>query len=286
MYIEESSRALFEALSLLKPWDIDKRKVRWGSGADGGYIFAEGISNTQPVLSLGIGWNCDLDFEFAERGHPVAMYDPTIESTPRDHENFLFSRQGVAGTDSADGVYLSLESMLRKQGWWGRNDVILKMDVEGAELDALVTTSQNTMMHFEQIVMELHWLTHLTNVAFRKKYIAALSTLIENFTIFHVHANNCASVQIVGGAILEDFEPIGGLPVVDVIELSLIRTDRIKRSESATFYPTPLDYPNHALRTDHILCFYPFLPSIPSVHSAMAAATEINDLRYNLTRRR
>jgi hypothetical protein len=277
--IPESSQALFEALSLLQPYDIDKRKVRWGTGNDGGHVFAQGIRPEQPLLSLGMGWNCDLELQFAEEGHPVAMFDPTIEAHPHTHPSFTFHKFGVAGADSTDGQYRSFESVMALSGFGSRNDLILTMDVEGYEFEALANTPEQIIRQFEQIVIEIHWLAQLSDPNFRAVYMPAMKLLSENFTIFHVHANNCAPLRIIGG-VKTVFEPIGGFVVADVLKLSLIRSDLAVASESHTFYPTSLDRPNHSLSPDHMLAFYPFVPASDLGRTNMKRAALLNDVRY------
>ncbi len=280
MNVAQSSRALFDALTLMQPYDINRRKVRWGSPADGGYVYAEGIRDPQPLLSLGVGWSCEIEYEFASRGHPVVMYDPTVDSAPRSHPNFTFHKIGLAGEDSADGGYLSLESVVALAGWQGRNDIILKMDVEGAELPALANATQQTLLSFEQISFELHWLHRLIEPEFRGIYMKAMRNLTENFRIFHVHANNYSKLDVIGGTFAPEFNfKLGGFTVVDVVELTLIRSDLAEAYPSKTFYPTALDQPNHPPRPDHLLAFYPFLPTSTEVGGAVASAAEINDLR-------
>ena len=60
---------VFEALSLLTPFDIDKPKVRLGPAADGGYVFVDDISPSQALVSYGIADEYNLERLFAEAGH-------------------------------------------------------------------------------------------------------------------------------------------------------------------------------------------------------------------------
>jgi hypothetical protein len=280
MNITESSLALFNAISCLKPFDIDKQKVRRGPLLDGGYIFAEGLRPSQPLLSFGVGSDCDLEYEFAERGHRVVMFDPTVEGPPRTHENFMFHKIGISGANSADGKWLSVRNAIRHAGFEGRKDVILKMDIEGAELMSLAAASPDTLLHFEQIVVELHWLNKLIEPEYYVAFMGAMKNIISNFKIFHVHANNCSPMEIIGGARIPHLHPIGGFSMPFVMEISCLRADMAAFFESRTLYPTHLDYPNHPQRPDHLLAFYPFLPGSSDMAEAIAAMAQLNDIRY------
>lgn len=64
-----TSSDVIDSLALLRPFDINIKKVRFGSTGDGGYVFANALSPSQPVLSFGISDNCDFEFDFGERAH-------------------------------------------------------------------------------------------------------------------------------------------------------------------------------------------------------------------------
>src|SRR4051794_24408556 len=103
----EDIREIYEAVALLRPFDIDAPKARLGTYGDGGYIFADSLCPKQPVLSFGVSNNCDVEYELAERGHKVVMFDPSVDVVPKQHRNFTFYKIGIAGTDSADGQYIT-----------------------------------------------------------------------------------------------------------------------------------------------------------------------------------
>ena len=55
----------FDALTLLRPWDVDKQKIRIGENGDGGYVVISECMWGQPVLSYGIGSKYGFDHELA-----------------------------------------------------------------------------------------------------------------------------------------------------------------------------------------------------------------------------
>lgn len=122
------------------------------------------------------------------------------------------------------------------------------MDIEGAEWDVLSSINPFMLGAFDQIVLEIHNLAYLGDREFADKVLRSLRTLTGQFTLFHVHANNCAGLHIVGG-----------FAVADVLELSFVRTSLVERSPSKTVYPC-INKANHPLYHDHALLFYPFLP--------------------------
>ncbi|KAB1076511.1 hypothetical protein F6X53_22665 [Methylobacterium soli] len=183
----------------MRPYDIDLPKTRIGSNGDGGYVMADRFRSAQRVLSLGVGNNSDFEWQLACQGHKISLFDPTVDSPARPHGNFRFFKAGVAGEDQGDKPYLSLLSILSKTDVLNRSDSILKMDVEGAEYEALSKLPPERLNCFDQVVLELHHLNRLADAKFRMSFMDAIEPIAERFTLFHVHANNCAPVTFVGG---------------------------------------------------------------------------------------
>ncbi len=204
----------------------------------------------------------------AERGHDVYMFDHTIEAIQAENKKLLFFREGVAGrTDISQNLFSIKDHLHRHQ--IREDQLILKMDVEGAEFDALEAVPDDTLDRFEQIVLEVHWLNNLDNLAFRDRFRRIFLKLNSAFTLFHVHANNWDGPN--GLAI------VSGVPVSTMFELSYVRSARVHRLPSQTLYPTALDYPN-VQGKDKLLWFYPFLPTLVSQESFAACAERVERL--------
>ncbi|MBI1980485.1 MAG: FkbM family methyltransferase [Methylocystis sp.] len=272
---------IFDALALLRPYDIDIPKFRCGASNDGGYILANATLPSQPVLSFGVGANCDLEYEFAERGHKVVMFDPTVEGPPKQHENFTFHKIGLGRKDDPEAGYVSLATALDMAGLRGRDDIILKMDIEGAEYDAFDGADHGILAHFQQIALEMHWLNKLVDPAFRRQFVDVLNKVNALFALFHVHANNCAPLLVIGEAeFLNQHHIVGGAIVADALELSYIRSSKVAARSSRTVYPTVLDRPNYCLAPDHLLTFFPFLPCDDDTFEKIKLVARLNDLQY------
>jgi FkbM family methyltransferase len=238
----------FDVLRLLAPFDINKAKVRIGNRGDGGYILVDDLSSDQVVLSFGIGNEASFDLAMAERGHKTYMFDHTIDVPPAQHKNLEFVRNGISGVSKPQRSVFSLSDHLRRLDIRGEN-LILKMDVEGAEWESLATARPAVLGRFRQIVVEVHNLHRLGDPSMRNVVARVLGKLNQQFTLCHVHGNNFAQLNLVDG-----------LPVLDLLELTYVRTSVVERQASRTIFPTELDYPNVPGR-DCLLWFFPFLPS-------------------------
>ena len=246
---------VIEALALLTPFDIDIPKRRIGPHGDGGYVFADRFCPSQAVVSYGIGSEYRFDRIMAEAGHTVHMFDHTIDGIEQAHLSMLWRREGVAGLSDPANNLFTIEDQLARYGVEG-DRLILKMDVEGAEFDAIGLASDATLSRFEQIVIEVHLLAHLGNDAFRQHVTRMLRRLNRHFTLFHVHANNCDGPDAL--------HIVSGVPVSNLLELSYIKTSVVSRSPSRTLYPTVFDHPN-VPANDKLLWFFPFLPTPVSI---------------------
>ena len=106
--------------------------VRVGCNNDGGYImlddFGGGIA-----YSFGIAGDVSWDKDMASRGYDVYMYDHTIDGLPEDNPRFHWSKLGISDGMTHDGRLKSLEELIASNGHEGKHNMILKMDVEGAE---------------------------------------------------------------------------------------------------------------------------------------------------------
>ncbi|MFO1024627.1 MAG: FkbM family methyltransferase [Acetobacteraceae bacterium] len=245
--------ALYETLRLLTPYDINIGKIRMGNKmGDGGYVIADCLRLGQPVFSFGIGSECSFDLQLAERGHPVFQYDHTIDGPPFVHPGFHFHRLGLASeSDPAVGLLTLHDHVAAVRPRLG-GATLLKIDVEGAEWSVLAAADDMTLGQFDQIVVEVHGLLQLWKPEVCDCAHRALSNLTKQFTLFHVHANNYAPVGVVGPFV-----------VCDVMELSYIRSDLVRRAPSRTLYPTALDTGNNAQAQDIPLWFFPFAPEVP-----------------------
>ncbi len=268
---EGSINPVVTALSLLTPYDIDKPKVRIGPKGDGGYIMANDLSPNQTVVSYGISTEYSFDREFAERGHHVYMFDHTIDGIQATNDKMHFFREGVAGITDPSQSLFSVEDHLRRHQIIGSR-LILKMDVEGWEYEAFATIGDQCLARFEQIVLEVHLLFQLHLPVFREKFCAMFRKLNKLFTLYHVHANNFDGPN--------GLSIVSGLPVSPLLELSYIRSTRVKRRPSQTLYPTDLDFPNTYYK-DKLLWFFPFLPT-PVTSEDFAATNAHVELVHRL----
>lgn len=185
---EEKLRLREAILAELQPLALKNCTLaRFGSANDGGYLMCENlIEPLDAAYSYGIGPNADWDCDVSRRYHvPVHQYDCFDPARPTcDGGTFDFHNECVGGrTSRADGrVFDTLENQIRKNGDLGRR-LILKMDIEGAEWDALLAASDEFLASIPQITMEMHGSDD-------PKVLEVLRKLKRNFYLVNLHFNN------------------------------------------------------------------------------------------------
>jgi hypothetical protein len=219
---------------LLTPYDLGFTKMRIGPPSDGGYvIYQEPLSKTNSVYSLGIGPVCGSDFQLAQMGKIIHMYD----SGPfyhNDHSNYRFKQ-----------TYVTSEVFDAELDLVNNNDLLLCMDIDGSEYEVIPNMKEENLLKFSQISIEIHWIGGKNRIVEGvpnngerplndngKPIIETMERLNKYFYLYHIHINNGANA-------FENFP--------DVIECSYLRKDLCVQVEKETkAYPLDgLDYPNY-----------------------------------------
>jgi len=241
---------IFDALRLLTPYDLDLPKSRIGAKSDGGYVIFTDEKFNGPLYSFGITNANKMSFEveIARLGRQVFMFDHNVPLPWKIHPNLNFCEEYLSTVDDPSKGEYTLGRYLDRLGHVARHDMFLKLDMEGSEWDILPHLSSAILCHFSQIILELHWLSRLSDYAYCRKLILGLTSLNECFSLGHVHANNFAPVSIVSGFVCPE-----------VLELTYVRSDLCTRTTVSSLFPTSLDYANRSDVPDHLLWFFPFL---------------------------
>ena len=163
---------------------------RFGSANDGGYLMCENlIEQLDAAYSYGVGSNDDWGCEVSRRYHvPVHEYDCFDPARPTCNGGTLIFHNECIGDrtgERASRFFDTLENQMRKNGdppESGRR-VIIKMDIEGAEWDALLATSDEFFSSISQIAMEMHGYND-------PKILEVLRKLKRNFYLVNLHFNN------------------------------------------------------------------------------------------------
>lgn len=226
---------------------VGKNFVRIGEQNDGGYIMVDNFQNDGIAYSFGISNDVSWDSDMAARGYDIFMYDPTIDALPQENDKFHFVKAGISGEEVAEKSLNTLEYFLAANGHADKSNMILKMDVEGAEWKFLKTVSAETLNRFDQMLFEFHHFTRPKTQIEMNNVISCIEKINQTHSLVHLHANNYGPFLILDDKIL--------FPAL--LELTYVKTSNYELVDDENIYlPIPLDQPNDSLRQDIPLGFW------------------------------
>lgn len=222
-------------LETLTPWECGSDLVRLGPDGDGGYLVPEAhLDGIGRVMSAGLGLSSGFEDAVLDRvGTPASIVDGSM-----DRPNWLasahrFHRRWLAG--SSDDDHWSLDDWVEAEAA-GSDDLLLQMDIEGAEYRVLAAARPSTLARFRVIVVELHRLGLLLHPTPFAHIAPVLSALAEQFVAVHLHPNNCCGT-----------EQHGELTIPNVVEATWVRRTALPpewRPVRLAPLAHPLDRPN------------------------------------------
>ena len=229
--VTPSSRAaLREVFTLLTPWDSGIPLVRVGSEGDGGYLLPDDLSDIASAFSPGVSRKWDFERHVAaEYGITSYMIDGSVDA-PVDLTSMQHFQRLWLGPRSRGNV-ISLDDWVTAERPDSDSDLLLQMDIEGAEYQVLAKTPLDTLRRFRIAVVEFHSLDWITiSPVLKYRILPALRKMAVDFEVVHVHPNNCCEVTMVHG-----------IPVPKVLEVTYLRRDRIRQINVRSQLPNEMD---------------------------------------------
>lgn len=215
--------------------------IRVGGEGDGGYLLPDDFEGIRHCFSPGVDVTARFEEEIARtRGIRSFMADASVEHPPLDNPLFEFDRRFLGA--HRDETFLTLGDWVGdKLGDAGDDDMLLQMDIEGAEFDVLIESDSALLRRFRMMVIEFHGMERVFDPHCLPLIRAMFAKLHRDFAIVHLHANNCCGI-----ATCRDM----GIP--RVFEISYLRRDRLPAGAAtgALALPHALDRPNVAAIPD------------------------------------
>ncbi len=192
-YAKPTARQIRERLLLeLQPVVLQNCTLeRIGSVYDGGYLMCGNLlGGIQSAYSYGIGPSDDWGCAISQR-HGVAVHQYDCFNPPQVkcaggravfHDECIGPRREVIEARTFD----TLTEQIFTNGD-ARKALVVKMDVEGAELESLLATSDRVLDRMDQLAMEIHGAD--------ERFLALVRKLKRTFHFVHLHYNNQACSQ-------------------------------------------------------------------------------------------
>lgn len=218
-------------LQSLHPVACSKELIRLGPDADGGYLVPNDLAGIEACFSPGVSDRAGFERDCAERGMKVFMADASVEGPPEIHPQFRFLKKFIGA--SSHGDFVSLGEWLRSSLPEGRGDLLLQMDIEGYEYEALLSMPEDWQQRFRIMVVEFHFLDYLFSEPLFAIYSKVFEKLLCTHTCVHIHPNNvCTALKV------------GPLQIPQMAEFTFLRNDRVSNPVFARTFPHVLDRDN------------------------------------------
>lgn len=223
--------AIEKAVRKIAPKSCGIPLIRIGPDGDGGYLMPDDLGGIAACFSPGTNNYKGFEDRLArDYGIKSFMCDRSSDvekfRTPLIDGMQFFEKKWLDVERSDDA--LDIDEWVRDSAP-GDSDLILQMDIEGAEYRNLLHASAATLSRFRIVALEIHGLGLLSTAEFLNGvFDPVLDRLGNLFGCVHAHPNNCCGETDFGGDVV----------VPNVLELTFLRKDRFKAT------PLPLELPH------------------------------------------
>jgi hypothetical protein len=195
--VVQQRQALFD---MLQPVALTNcRLERFGERHDGGYLMCGNLlGGVQSGYSYGISgydkWGCDISTTLHLPVHQYDCFDTTQPACPAGETVFHAECVGDT-TEAVEGrVFDTIANQFAKNGD-GSKRIVLKIDVEGAEWDSLLSVPDEILGRIDQMAVEFHWIEdEQFHWVQDQKYLRVGERLRQFFEVGHIHFNNASCV--------------------------------------------------------------------------------------------
>jgi hypothetical protein len=240
--VATQSNLLQDLICLIKPRQIHCELIRIGGEADGGYLVPDDLHGISACFSPGVSDVARFEEELLSRYKiPSHLADFSVDRPP-EYLRFKSFEKKFLGSRNSD-TFMTLDDWVRRQEGGAESfDLMLQMDIEGAEYETLLATSDNTLKRFRIMVIEFHCVEAYAQHNYFDLVCAAFKKILSSFLPVHIHPNNCCGIV-----------NINGVNFPRVFEMTFLRRDRCAEGPFRRDFPHVHDRPNLPDRRDLVL---------------------------------
>lgn len=211
------SKFINDFFKLLFIYDSGHELKRIGGGGgmsvnDGGYLIPDILNEIQFNISPGVGLSTSFEDDLLQHGIKSFLIDGTVDYNGKH----FFLKKNLSSYNDLKNItldsFIANNSIINKS-----SNLMLQMDIEGAEIENLLSVSEETLKKFKVLVIEFHNFEGLHNISFLKLYHSVFIKILKYFTIIHIHPNNFGKVVY-----------LNNMKVPDIMEFTFIRNDLMR----------------------------------------------------------
>jgi len=230
---EADKKEVLALLERMQPQDCSRPLIRIGGERDGGYLVPDDLAGISYCFSPGVNKTADFEHHLAMLNIRSFLADYSVSGPPIQKPEFVFDKRFLGVTDHEP--FITLESWKRKYLPDYDGELLLQMDIEGAEYEVILATPLELLQRFRIMVIECHQLDRIFEPFALRLYRACFEKLLSQFMVVHAHPNNCS------GSVRH-----GDLEIPSVIEFTFYNRARITQHAPQRVFPHPLDTDNCA----------------------------------------
>ena len=234
-----SKKTVDKFITSIRPLQTEIDLVRIGGEKDGGYLVPNDFQGIEGCFSPGVGNSISFEEELAQLGIQSYLVDYSVYELPSKNNKITFERNFLGYSDEPH--FITLSQWINKYQP-NSNNLILQMDVEGAEYEILQKCTISDLKRFRFMVIEFH---SFHKIIYKREFVEikkSLDRILNEFYVVHAHINN-------GDESFNwhsDFIP-------KTLELTFIRKDRVKKVTKHATIPHSLDCKNNHFMPDNPL---------------------------------
>ena len=211
-----------------RPKSVGNKLIRIGGKGDGAYLLPDDLSGISACFSPGVDVSSTFEEELAER-YDIKSYmaDFSVDKPPIENKRFHFEKKFLGNKND--------EKFIRLEDWVNDNindnsDLILQMDIEGAEYEVIIDTPSDIFKKFRIMAIEFHCLDMIFNNNSFKMVEAVFDKLCNDFTVVHIHPNNSRPIIYKNS-----------INIPELLEFTFLRNDRVELNDKKLSFPHALD---------------------------------------------
>ncbi len=232
-------------LSKLRPQDCGMELIRIGGSGDGGYLVPDDLKGIEYCFSPGVSHVADFENQLADQNIRSFLADFSVDASPISRPEFIFDKKFLGSFDHDH--YFTLASWKNRYLKEYSGDLILQMDIEGAEYEVILSTPDSLLDQFRILVIEFHALDRLFDSFVFNMYSSCFEKLLKSFEVVHIHPDNSGECV-----------KRGNIEVPVMMEFTFLNKRRTNGAKPQTVFPHKLDADN-SLSARHLSlpeCWY------------------------------
>lgn len=183
---------LEDFLTSIRPVNTEHELIRVGANGDGGYLVPNLLKDIDFAFSPGVANTATFEEALIAIDIACFLADYSVDFSPISGSQVDFEKKFIGRFDNE--IFMTMETWIRMKKVDSSN-LLLQMDIEGAEWDVFDSMSRETLLKFRVLVIEFHSLHLLFFRLSFERIKKIFDLLLNDYYIVHYHPNNNDGLQ-------------------------------------------------------------------------------------------